>query len=309
MSKKSQRMIEIVNNRLTSYQQKIRVVEWNSTHIKLSNGMVLHDNDRLRFIRRIKNTKTDLWIKNIDNLLDNQVSEHAIRSALSTIGGKSCQNKHGEKIKLNLNTGVPWNKNMKGNYPYLPGPPSQETKNKIGLKNFGINNGMYGVKYTDEQKYIKSEKMKNLIKSGEFTPNSNNQNTHWECIFDGKYYRSSWEALYQYYNSAAEYEKLRIEYEIDGIKKIYIVDFIDYINKLVIEIKPQELCNGKKFESKISALQQWASKNNFTVLIVDQQWFRTQIKNIEYDKFDEKTATKIRKLYEVNQKNRNIKNR
>ena len=89
MSKKSQRMIEIVNNRLTSYQQKIRVVEWNSTHIKLSNGMVLHDNDRLRFIRRIKNTKTDLWIKNIDNLLDNQVSEHAIRSALSTGNGVS----------------------------------------------------------------------------------------------------------------------------------------------------------------------------------------------------------------------------
>jgi hypothetical protein len=74
--------------------------------------------------------------------------------------------------------------------------------------------------------------MKQKILSGEFTPNSNNRNTHWESTFNNNTYRSSWEALYQYFNQDAEYEKLRIEYNINNTAKIYIVDFVDHVNKI-----------------------------------------------------------------------------
>ncbi len=89
--------------------------------------------------------------------------------------------KHG-KIKSNLNTGTPWNKDMKGNYPYSY-PHSAETKEKISVANTGTKNGMYGTMMTAEQKEYRSNLMKEKILSGEFTPNSNNRNTHWDSYY------------------------------------------------------------------------------------------------------------------------------
>lgn len=66
-----------------------------------------------------------------------------------------------------------------------------------------------------------------------------------ESSFDNKRYRSSWEALYQYHNQYAEYETLRIQYLLDNKNRVYIVDFIDHINKLVIELNLKNYVLGK----------------------------------------------------------------
>ena len=145
--------------------------------------------------------------------------------------------------------------------------------------------------------------MKEKILSGEFTPNTNNRNTHWDSMYNGTKYRSSWEALYQFFNPNAEYEQLRIEYEFKNSRHAYIVDFVDHKNSAVIEVKPKSLCQGDKFIAKMSALTQWAELNSYTVIIVDEYWFRQQDIKIQYDQFDENTARKIKKLYETNKKN------
>lgn len=301
MKKTSQQMIETLNCKLQEYEQKTRVIELGSTYIMLENGCKLEHNERLKFIRRICNKKTNLWVKNIDSILSGDITVQEIKSKLSSNGGFAVQKQHKDKIKQNLNTGTPWNKGLTN----LPGRPlSDASKLKISIANSGDKNGMFGVKMTDEKKKEKSELMKQLILNGKFTPNSNNRNTHWTSEFDGKKYRSSWEALYQYINPIAKYETLRIEYELNDIIQIYIVDFIDEVNRVLVEVKPKRLCSGDKFEAKMKALTNWANQNSYTILMVDEDWILSQSIYIDYSRFDLQTSQKIRKLYEINKKNR-----
>lgn len=290
--------IDRLNRALITAQQHTRVIAYGRQTLTLSTGDVLTDNKFTRFKKRVLSKNTDKWVTSIDQLLNGTVSEKEIKSYLSAIGGLACQRIHGEKIKQNLNTGIPWSKGLKGIYPYSS-PCSDATKRKISEKNRGERNGMYGTVMSAEKKQEKSQMMRAMILAGTFTPNSNNRNTHWNATFDGKKYRSSWEALYQYINPSAEYEKFRIEYTLDGNNKIYIVDFIDNINKLVIEVKPRELCEGAKFDAKINALTNWAKTNDFSLLIVDKQWFQSYHIDVDYSKFDNKTANKIKKIYEI----------
>lgn len=148
---------------------------------------------------------------------------------------------------------------------------------------------------------VNSKIMREKILSGKFTPNSNNRNTHWDAEFNGKKYRSSWEALYQYHNPYAKYESLRILYTYNNKESIYIVDFVDHLNKIVTEVKPKELLLDEKTKSKISSLRKWAQLNGYAVLIFGLD----EIKNTpepDYSLFDEFTTTKLKRIYE------NIKN-
>lgn len=286
-----------LNTRLDDYGQITRVMAYTRNTITLSNGVMLSGNSMRMFKRRVLNTH-DVWVKNMDSLLSGGITEQEIKSIQFAIGGRMCQKKHGEKIKQNLNTGTPWNKDLKGSYPYSY-PLTTEAKNKISKANSGKNNGMYGKKMTDAAKQHLSRTMKKNILDGKFTPNSNNRNTHWESIYANKSYRSSWEAWYQYLNPNAEYESLRLLYEDSGSEKIYIVDFIDHVNKLVIEVKPIELANTRTFNLKWKALVSWAEKNEYTPLLVTKEWLKDNTVEINYGLFDENTAMKIRRLYEV----------
>lgn len=299
--------IDILNERLKAYEQNIRVIDFKKKSLTLSNNMILNNNDFSKFKKRILNKKTDLWVKNTDKWLNDSLQEAEIKSKICAIGGISCQKKYKDTIRKNLNNGVPWNKGTKGKNIGKRGPLSQSVKDKISAKNSGKGNGMYGTKLSDIDKKLKSDIMKKKILSGEFTPNSNNRNTHWDSYYNGKKYRSSWEALYQYYNNDAEYEKLRIMYIKDAVEKIYIVDFIDYVNKLVIEVKPSSFVNSEQFTNKKEALYKWAKNNNFEILLVTEDWLIENISVIDYSKFDEQTAQKIKKFYETYKKNRNQK--
>lgn len=292
--------IELLNNRLIEHNQSIRVIEYSSGTLTLSSGETLLDNKFKKFKKRVMNKKTTMWVNNMDNLFHGTVTEKEIKSKLAAIGGLSVQEKYGENIRLNLNTGTPWNKGTKGQNIGTGTPRPQAVKDKISKKNSGKRNGMYGVTMTEQDRQKKSLLMKQKILAGEFTPNSNNRNTHWDTKFNSKSYRSSWEALYQYINPFAEYETLRIEYNLHDKRHIYIVDFVDHVNKLVVEVKPKELCIGEKFGAKISALNAWANNNNYKTLLVDKKWLQEQIVDIDYSMFDTKTAKKIKVLYETN---------
>lgn len=269
-------MKDKLNNKLKQFKQKAIVIEYSSAYIILENGIMFEHNERLRFIRRVLNKKTNIWVENMDDLLVGNISEFEIKSKLAKKGGIECQRQHGDKIKQNLNTGSPWNKGLTN----LPGKPlSDEAKLKISIANSGSRNGMFGIKMSDEKKQEQSAYMKQLILSGKFTPNSNNRNTHWTSEFNGVKYRSSWEALYQYFNPNAKYETLRIEYELNNKIQIYIVDFIDEENRTLIEVKPRELCTGDKFDAKMKGLNLWASERGYSILIVDKEWFLSRDSN------------------------------
>lgn len=302
-------MIKKLNDIFEKHQQKTRIIFWSAGKIELNDGLILSGNDKKKFVNRVTNKKTDLWVNNVDRLLNGEITDDEIRSTLCSIGGKSCQLLHGRKIRQNLNTGIPWIKGKKGHFtPWNKGLNKNldDRIKKLSLDRLKEGNPMYGKPLTSETKEKLSCIMKSKIMTGEFTPNSNNRNTHWDSFFDGKKFRSSWEALYQFINPNAEYEKLRIRYSIQGVEKIFIVDFVDYKNKIAIEIKPKELCFGEKYQAKLKSLIDWANKNEFQVLVITQDWFLLQDLIIDYSRFDEKTQRKIKNLYETDKKNRDI---
>ena len=301
MKKTAQQMIDILNEILKDHNQSTRIANYSSDSITLSTGIILKNTAKQRFVNRIRNSKTDLWVTNIDKLQCGDISDQEIRSKLASIGGRAVQEKHGNTINQNLNTGVPWNAGLVNVYT-MP-PMAKETKDKISIRNSGPGNGMYGVRMSDSGKQFRSDLMKAKILDGSFTPNSNNRNTHWDAVFDGTAYRSSWEALYQYINKFAEYESLRIQYELNSKNHVYIVDFVDHHSKQVIEVKPKDLCPGEKFTPKMYSLDEWAKNNRYTVLLVDKKWLQAQVIDIDYNRFDDKTAKKIKALYEIDKKN------
>jgi hypothetical protein len=294
--------IEKFNNILKEHNQQLRAEKINGKEIFLSNGLVLNSIRDVRLCKRRVMTGDKIWKENFDAIysLDKKqgdITQKKCKSLTSVKGGINCQKRHSKKIKSNLNTGTPWNKGLTG---LIGIPHSEETKLKIGNANRGKKNGMFGKKLSIEEKTKKSQKMKDLILSGKFTPNSNNRNTHWESFYKNKKYRSSWEALYQYFDIEAEYETLRIPYKFDNTKYVYIIDFINNKTKTVIEVKPKELLQDKKTKSKISALQDWCRKNEYTLLLADKNYFLSKSIPNDLTDFDIKTQNKIKNLYETN---------
>src|SRR6056300_218223 len=189
--------IEGFNQILKEYNQQLRAETISSREIILSNGLVLNSERDVSLCKKRVMIGNKTWKENFDRLYsinnkERNAVEKECRSITSKKGGISCQKKHKEKIKSNLNTGTPWNKGMKGDYPYSH-PLSEDAKKRIGDANRGEKNGMYGKKHSLEERQNKSQKMKELILSGKFTPNSNNRNTHWDSFYQDKKYRSSWE--------------------------------------------------------------------------------------------------------------------
>lgn len=308
MNPRTLRKLDKINKRLIEYGQQTRVLSLTATLLILNSGITLSGNEASKFIKRVMNEKIIDWVKNIDKLLSGEVDEKDIKKISFSVGGKACQEKHGEKIKLNLNTGEPWNRDKKGCQVGWSKGLTKTTDERVAkFAKFGEKNPMFGKSCSTESKNKKSALMKGKILNGSFTPNSNNRNTHWESSYAGKKYRSSWEAWYQSLNPLAEYETFRIEYVINDNTKVYIVDFVDHLNKLLIEVKPVELCFGEIFKSKMSALAKWAADNEYEIVLATKDWLVDQAPDINYALFDENTAQKIRKAYETSKKNRNTK--
>lgn len=131
--------------------------------------------------------------------------------------------------------------------------------------------------YSAEYKKNQSDKMKELILEGKYTPNSNNRRTHWFEVENMKF-RSSWEYAYwilftKFFNYDIIYEELRIKYFCtkSNSLKIYIGDFIDHTRKIAIEVKPAAYIT--KEITKIRALYDWAKNNGYSVHIISEYFF------------------------------------
>lgn len=295
------------NDTLDQFGQVIRASCITGKQINLSNGVVLTlAADVRKCKRRVMNQQIEFvtrfdTIYQIDQILG-KIAETEARCACSAKGGVSCQEKHGNKIRKNLNNGTPWNKGRKLHYDVWNKDLTKFDDHRLAKLSEirkGAGNPMFGVVHSDEYKEQQSKRMKQLILEGKFTPNSNNINTHWDAEFDNKKYRSSWEAVYQAHHINAEHETLRIEYHIDGRTHIYIVDFVDHIRKVAIEVKPKELLTTRNNVAKITALQLWCNQHDYQMIIADKDYL-VALGMPSLELFDQKTIKKVKQLYEVN---------
>lgn len=307
--------LDKLNGVLQKYNTSVTILEITGKFANLSNGVTITDVAELRKLKRRIAYESHEYLLRFDLIYSTDVGASSLalseaKSATSRIGGKRVQELHGEKIaKENLNKGEPWNKGLKGKYPYsswakgLTKETSESVK-RISESKTGAKNPMYGKRHSDEYKKAHSMRMKEKILNGEFTPNTNNRNTHWDSFYNGTKYRSSWEALYQSIDESAEYESLRIPYVINGKDKVYIVDFVNRKSKVVTEVKPTEHQSGKVFLAKMAALELWANENGYTINMFDQAAI-SKIAGPDYNKFDTNTSRKIKNIYETCKKNRN----
>lgn len=130
--------------------------------------------------------------------------------------------------------------------------------------------------WTSERKDKQSKLLKEKILRGKFTPKQNNRRTWKRIEFDNIKFRQSWELkFYKYQKSIGNkvlYEKLRIPYVFNGENHIYITDFIDYENKIVYEIKPQQVVDEKTIQ-KENALIRWCNDNGYTYIFANEDYF------------------------------------
>lgn len=271
------KFIDKLNGILQGYTD-IRIQTLEKDRILLSNGKYLGTPSEIRKFKRRVSEENTRYLEQFDSLYSDdpvicQNTETQIKSELARKGGTAVQKKHGDVIKENLNTGTPWNKGKTGLQKAWNRGLTKETNSslkKLSQARQGPGNPNYGKQESIAARQQKSRIMREKILCGEFTPNSNNRNTHWNSEYRGKKYRSSWEALCQHVYPDAEYEKLRVEYVYQGQKSIYIVDFIDHKNKIAIEVKPRELQTGEKYCCKIQALNQWCKDHGYHLKLFDQ---------------------------------------
>lgn len=140
-----------------------------------------------------------------------------------------------------------------------------------------------------------SESIKKRIKDGSFKPAVTNSWCHSKInliINDKKIeVRSSWEAIFYLTNPSLSYENIIIPYYDSKKKKNrnYIVDFCDFDNRILYEIKPVNQttnCKDKEF-----AALEWCKTNKYSFVYIDEDWM---VKN--YDRkilFNQPDAEKI----------------
>lgn len=138
-----------------------------------------------------------------------------------------------------------------------------------------------------------SIKLKAKIASGEWTPCVTNSwaNSRVKIEINGfeKGYRSTWDAVFQILNPITEYEKLRVQYiGLDNEYHTYIVDFIDEINKVVYEIKPNNLKSNELNIIKEEALIDWCSQNDYEFISISNNWFKEHANKIDYSLYSGK---------------------
>lgn len=132
-----------------------------------------------------------------------------------------------------------------------------------------------------------SETMKRKIASGDFTPNITNSWTSFSAfIFDDSgnkmKFRSTWDAAFQLLNPECKYEKFRIPYNYNDTWHNYIIDFIDDVNRILYEIKPNSQRDDPKNICKMLSATSWSESNGFSYRIISDEWFYENANRIDY---------------------------
>ena len=282
------------NSIFEEYNQNLRILSCNKNVIELNNGIILNNKKDIQLFRKRLQRDNIEWKNRVDEWIVDENVAIEIKHKQSIISGMIGYQKVKDKLR-ECNIGrQPWNKGMKNQY--HPKPMSEEGRRNLSLSKMGEKNAMYGKHHSSEHRLKQSNKMKELIKNGEFTPNTNNIRTHFDVEYNGKKYRSSWEVLFHYNNPSNEYEKLRIPYILNDIEHIYIVDFIDNINKTVTEIKPLSLLQKDNSQAKIMALKEWCEIHNYKLCILCENEIKELRDKTDLSFFNEDIRKKLEKL-------------
>lgn len=278
----------------------LNIVDETEKNFIFSSGI---EENKVKLYRRYKNNRYlryffDLYGISYEKKIE---VEKRIKREVASIGGKAVQKKYGDKIKENLNTGIPWNKDKKGlQLGWCSGKNkhNDERMKALSEHRMGSGNPMYGKKLSENTKKKLSKKMKENILTGKFTPNIQNSRTHWQSSYGGKKFRSSWEALFYKFNQDYEYEKQRIPYFFNNEEKIYIIDFVNYNRRHLVEIKPSSHKDSVKQKAKEKALQKFCKDNEYSYSILDENWFKKKYNLEDIVDFDKNTYEKLAKVLE-----------
>lgn len=229
--------------------------------MKIQRNKKISEKNRKSFIEKFGEEKTKEIVEKI---------------RLKNIGRKQSIETKNKRYLTRKNNGNPWH--------------TKETLKKISKSNkitHLSNEYKLKNKITDEIREKLSNTLKSKILNGSFTPNITNRWTHFNIKINGKKFRSSWEAVFWLLNKNCKYEKIRISYYYKNKMYIYIVDFVDYKNKILYEIKPKSLLNDEKNIIKQNAAQEWANNNKYNYVIISDDWFKNNAKKIKYCKYPE----------------------
>jgi hypothetical protein len=322
MIRNNTKTLQHYNNILIENNMLLRIVRWASGEIELSTGCVLTSiSERTKFRSRSKSYITNKHMDIIyqhydvdmrDNIASSLKADQASIISTNNWNNLSIEDKikkqdnmrqaqsQSNKIKRDYSKRIVWNKGK-----------TKETDIRLlsnSIRHTGCGNPMYGSIMSEDEKQRKSKLIKSRIKDGIWTPHIHNSRTHWNCSYNGKTFRSSWEAIYASIHPDFEYETVRIEYEFNGINSVYIVDFIDTINKVLIEIKPNEHLTDPKVVAKIKAAREWGIINGYNFEIVSQQYFIDHFELIDFDNINiPNIRQKLARIkHEAGKKNKNI---
>lgn len=152
----------------------------------------------------------------------------------------------------------------------------------------GKNNTCHKMTFDSKQsmKDKNSIKMKEHIKNGTWTPNITNSwaGSKIKLKINEKiqHYRSSWEAFFHLCNQELEYEKTRIQYIFNNKTYNYITDFTDNKNKIIYEVKPDNLKIKDKNLAKFQYAKNWCKINGYKFIIITNSWFKENYNKLNY---------------------------
>lgn len=290
--------------------------------IELSNGVVLTMDDVRRFRSRCSSV---VLSPHMDAIYASDNTTEQMRDATASVFCREYVSNQQKQLFLTASAAEQQRKRqqmlrarasrqtigfMPGCEPWNKGETkaTNDTLQRLSVQRGGSGNPMYGKHHTDELKLARSTDVKNRIERGEWTPHVHNSRTHWQDKINGKPYRSSWEVMYQLLNPSATYESIRIHYEHDGVRRIYIVDFELPDARKIIEVKPDRHKATETNRLKFLAAEKWATENGYTFEVVSQQYFIDHFDQLPVNLADyiPNAAIKLRKIKnEADKKNKN----
>lgn len=297
--------IETINNLLTKYNQDLQItsiVKRNIRSIKIyfNNGFeILYKKYIKIFIHNINNIE-ELVLFN-SKFFDIRYSTDIEKIETLNKDYKTYYSKKGcasLKASGKLKGKIPPNKGKTGGIGWSRGLNKTNDPRflKLSEDRKGKNNPMFGTIRSEEDKQQKSRHMKEIIESGKFTPKTENRLNRWKAEYKGKTFRSSWELCFYYLNPECFYEKLRLRYYDNKKQKdrIYIVDFVDEINKIIYEVRPKTLQHT--MTDKMVSVNKYMSDNNYTFKFIDEDYIKSVKNLIEQSDICDDIKQKIMKV-------------
>jgi hypothetical protein len=172
------------------------------------------------------------------------------------------------------------------------------SKSRLGKNNPYFNQSEETKKQTKEKL---STILKNKIKNGDFTPQITNSWCHSRIEIHKIPFRSCWEAAFYILNPNLQYEKIRIPYiDEKGNEKIYITDFVNYIDKKIYEIKPKSVKNTLKNILKEKAAIEWCNNNGYEYICISDEFFVENAHKINYNLYESKLKKSMKQFLNEN---------